>query len=464
MKAVQTARMAVNSIELALGCPRILRNQDFFDSCDRTCPGTFLPFAFSSWKQEPTEPHPQLSSQQSMKLLDTNTRTEQIARAASQHSDATAPFSGQNHQLLLDLISRCKIQPRDYQKRIVLQAFQKLSQGAKSVLIESPTGSGKTVMGLATASLLQQQTGARVGWVAMRRNLLGQVQLENARREFGLEFETISMFEKSPPPVDLLVVDEAQHDAATSMANIHSQIQPRWTLGLSATPFRTDRIKLCFEHIIRDAGISSLIQDGYLSPYVHYTIPEHSPKWIANLLANAPEKWGKSLVFFHQRHECEELRSKLDEAGIRAEVVTSTSNRDRQLEAFDADQVSVLINMAILTEGFDCPTLKTVFCRPSGRGCTIQMAGRVLRKHDDFPAKQIVQCRKTKWPMHRTAMPAEQYLWSEGNWRSIRANHQLEKMTHIARNRIARAEVNLPKLVSIHRSRRATAWYSSIDD
>lgn len=106
---------------------------------------------------------------------------------------------------------------------------------ASSVLIESPTGSGKTVMGLAIAKLIQAATGARVGWVAMRRNLLSQAQAENQHRGFNADMLPISMFEKQPPTVDLLVVDEAQHDAATSMANLHSQIRPRWTLGLSAT-------------------------------------------------------------------------------------------------------------------------------------------------------------------------------------------------------------------------------------
>src|SRR3712207_9443819 len=92
---------------------------------------------------------------------------------------------------------------------------------------------------------------------------------------------SISMFDKRPPQVDLLVIDEAQHDGALSMANLHSFIKPKKILGLSATPFRGDRFKLCFEKSIRDAGIHSLIQDGYLSPYHHYTIPQYTPASVA---------------------------------------------------------------------------------------------------------------------------------------------------------------------------------------
>jgi superfamily II DNA or RNA helicase len=367
------------------------------------------------------------------------------------------------------LMATCQAQARPYQRRIITSALQmfagtykarsgSLCPASNSVLIESPTGSGKTVMGLATAAIIQRATGASIGWVAMRRNLLAQVEAENQLRGFGVEFQTISMFEKQPPQVDLLIVDEAQHDAATSMANLHCHIRPTWTLGLSATPYRSDRIKLCFDSVIRDAGIASLIADGYLSPYHHYTLPEFTPQSVARLLIDDPQRWGKSLVFFHKREQCDLLKLLLLQEGIACDVVTATSPREAQLAAFMAGKTQVLINMAILTEGFDCPELKTVFCRPSGKGCTIQMAGRVLRRSPLHPYKQIVQCRHTPHPMLKTAMAAEQYLWTDHGWGSIRANAALNDMTLAARHRVANATAQLPKLVAIHRTRRAGWW------
>ncbi len=369
------------------------------------------------------------------------------------------------------LLSVSSVQPRPYQQRIIESAIRMFggtfvgrdgspAPVASSVLIESPTGSGKTVMGLATAALLQRATGATVGWVAMRRNLLAQAQAENVAKRFGVRMELISMFEKSPPKVDLLIVDEAQHDAATSMANLHSQIKPQWTLGLSATPYRSDRIKLCFDQVIRDAGIASLIADGFLSSYHHYTIPEYSPVAISELLIREPERWGRSLVFFHKRTECDLLYMLLRQSGISCDVVTATSNREKQLGDFVSGTTQVLINMAILTEGFDCPELKTVFCRPSGKGCTIQMAGRVLRPSHRVPVKQIVQCNRTPHPMLRTAPAAEQYLLTDEGWRSIRANRMLDQMTAIARQRVAKAEVSLPKLVAMNRNKASRVWFA----
>ena len=134
-------------------------------------------------------------------------------------------------------------------------------------------------MGLLIARQLQDRLGVRVGWVAMRRHLLAKAAAENRERGIDVEATFLSMFDKAPPTgLDLLVVDEAQHDGASSMAQLHNVIQPRFILGLSATPFRADKIKLCFDTVIKDAGIHRLIQEGYLSSYHHYTLPEHSPR------------------------------------------------------------------------------------------------------------------------------------------------------------------------------------------
>jgi len=390
--------------------------------------------------------------------------------AAHRNSAATgdgADSSSSNESTAADpWLARClagvEIEPRPYQTRIITKAAalldgafrnrqRRLAPPAHSVLIESPTGSGKTVMGLALARYLEQAHGYSVGWVAMRRNLLSQTERENRAKGFHVELKLISMFDKNPPAVDVLIVDEAQHDAAMSMANLHCAVKPKKIVGLTATPFRTDRIKLCFDHVIADAGIHQLIQGGYLSPYHHFTLPEYTPRSVAECYLADRRRWGKSLVFFHRREQCEEACELLSAGGARAEVVTAQTDRERQLADFEAGRLDVLINMLILTEGFDCPSLQTVFCRPSGRACTIQMGGRVFRKHADLPFKQIVQCRRTPHPFIKTALPAEQYVWSDGQWRSLKMNGQIEAISGVSRRAIAAAPAPLPKLVAMHR-------------
>ena len=346
------------------------------------------------------------------------------------------------------------VQPRDYQQRIIAKSLDHFrAQPTASVMVESPTGSGKTVMGLLMAREMQRETGCRVGWVAMRRNLLAQARNENIARGIGLEFQTISMFDRNPPEVDFLVVDEAQHDAAMSMAVLHGQVKPQWILGLTATPYRTDRLRLCFDHVVRDAGIHQLIQDGWLSPYHHYTIPTWSPESVATAYCREPERWGKSLMFFFRSESCQDCADLLRQQDVRCEVVTATSNREQQIDSFLAGRCDVLLSMAILTEGFNCPELKTVFCRPSGQGCTVQMGGRVFRQHPDLPFKQIVQCGETRHPFPRTATPDEQYVWLDGQWLSLKPNQHINAITQRSLAAIAGASVELPAFVASRRKR-----------
>lgn len=184
------------------------------------------------------------------------------------------------------------VEPRPYQTRIIDKVVSMflgthkngagdVEPSARSVMIESPTGSGKTILGLLVAKVLQQQIGVRIGWVAMRRNLLQQADAENRSKGINVDpIRFLSMFEKQPPAdIDLLVVDEAQHDAASSMAHLHNIIRPRWILGLTATPFRTDRVQLCFDKTVKECGIHRLISDGFLSQFDHFTVPKWSAKY-----------------------------------------------------------------------------------------------------------------------------------------------------------------------------------------
>ena len=337
------------------------------------------------------------------------------------------------------LAAGVRIEPRDYQKRVVARVIEMLSgphvdrgvefPEARSVMVESPTGSGKTVMGLLLAKWAQERLGMRVVWSAMRRNLLAQVERENRERGFGVDLATVSMFERNPPRGDLLVVDEAQHDATRSMASLHAAVGPRKVIGLSATPWRSDRLGLCFERIVRDAGIRQLILDGYLSRFAHHTIARYTPDTVAATFLREPERWGPSLIFFRTIDECRRCAAVLEAAGVPCEVVTGTSDRESQIERFEAGGCRVILGVAVLAEGFDCPQLQTVFCRPSVKGPTVQMAGRVLRRADGIPLKAIVQCAATKHPFTATAVPAVQYVESGEGWRSIGLNDRVERMT-----------------------------------
>jgi superfamily II DNA or RNA helicase len=133
--------------------------------------------------------------------------------------------------------------------------------------------------------------------------------------------------------------------------------------------------------------------------------------------------------------------------GVRSDVVTGSSDREAQLAAFRSGELEVLTNCMMLSEGFDCPELKTVFCRPSCKGVTVQMGGRVLRKHLELPFKQIVQCGHTPWPFLKTAAAALQYTWVEDQWRSLQANPFINQVNGRALQALAQTNTTLPTYV-----------------
>ena len=368
------------------------------------------------------------------------------------------------------IIARTDVEPRPYQQRIVTKvtdmfggrytnALGHQDPASRSVMIESPTGSGKTVMGLMSSLALQEENDDLVvAWVAMRRNLLAQAQRENDVKGIKVKnIHFVSMFDKRPVELIkasrvgrkiLMVVDEAQHDAASSRAHLHNVIDPAMVLGLTATPFRTDRMKLCFDKVIKDAGIHQLIQDGYLSKFDHYTIPKWDPKTVANFYCAEPDKWGKSIFYFVNLEQCFQLQQIFRERGVVSEVVTGDSDVDQQLVRFRTGEINCLINCMKLTEGFDEPSLKTAWVRDSGKGPTMQMGGRAFRKHPSLPVKNIVQSADTRWPFLKTAMPRLQYLWQGNAWASLQVNPFIEEITQQARMAIATVEVSLPKFLT----------------
>lgn len=370
-----------------------------------------------------------------------------------------------------DAIETTKAEPRVYQERVVTKVVDYCLDGVSTILVNSPTGSGKTVMGLAAARMLQMaDPNLGIGWCAMRRNLLTQVKNANRDLQMGVEGLTpISMFDRNPPSMDphgrkldILVVDEAQHDAAASMARMHNILRPKCVVGLSATPYRTDKLKLCFQKVIKDAGIHQLIQQGFLSPYRQYTIPRYDVDTVTKHYLNEPERWGKSAMYWRTYEDAQACTYRLRAAGVRAEMILGTQRMDEREDRLarfektvygDGDKkgVDVLVNLFVLTEGWDCPPLRTCWIRDSSKGCTIQMAGRVFRKFPGITHKQVVQSKDTRYPIQRTATPTESFIWMDGEWRSVKPSNITKKVGGRVIRALVRSKTHMPDFIESRR-------------
>lgn len=361
----------------------------------------------------------------------------------------TTDTTGTEIMETMEITGTAAFERRPYQDRIITQCGQLYAAGdINSIMIESPTGSGKSFMGLQVAQELSDALNGDliIVWVAMRRNLLNQIRREMVKFGITADIRPLSMFDKhfrhliAQEAVEqgkkvLVVLDEAHHDAASSMTDLHKILDPDYVLGLSATPYRVDKAQLCFQKQIRDAGIHRLIFDGYLSKYDLHIIEEWTPESVVAAYLEDPEKWGKSVFYFLDTTLAARCHHLLVMAGVSSHLVLGSESekvKEQQLEDFENGLVTCLVNCMILTEGFDSPSLKTAWVRDSSRGPTIQMAGRAFRTHPDLPRKNIVQSKNTRWTISRTAPPEDQFVFNDGVWTNPRPNKRLAEISQMA--------------------------------
>jgi hypothetical protein len=348
---------------------------------------------------------------------------------------------------------------RPYQQEAIAACDAAFAAGKTSVMLESPVGSGKTYMALETVRRLEARAGRtlRVAWVAPRRHLLQQV-MEANRDLHRLLVRPVSLFEKTPPPADVVVLDEAHHEATQSCVLLYEKTRAPLALGLSATPLRTDRMKLSFQETVRTCGIGRLVREGWLSPVHSYLLPHWGPHIVAACWLAEPERWGKSLVFFSTVAECEEFRGALAEGGVRCEVVTGESDKDAQLARFLSGETRVVANVSVLTEGFDQPDVQSVFARDASRVPTMQMCGRGLRTAPGKDHCNIVQGSGTPYLFERVAPPRQSFRFHEGRWLALQDKTReieatLARSLELLEAREARAKARRPGMAGSGRAR-----------
>jgi superfamily II DNA or RNA helicase len=344
------------------------------------------------------------------------------------------------------------LEKRDYQTRVIENTLQAVADGHQHILIEAPCGAGKTVMALEIARRLHEQYNYTAGWCAMRKHLVRQAAEENDAKIGFKHIEFFSMFNKNPPSADVLIDDEGHHTAAESAVTIYQKVNPRIHIALTATPFRTDRMKLCFSKVVKDSGIRALIDQGYLAPYHHYTFDNPwTPENVASAYLNDVERWGKTVGYFLTRVECEACAQLIRRGGVPCEVVWAGSDQEAQIAAFSRGEVPILLNMFILTEGFNAPDLKTVMVRPGSKGPTIQMTGRVLRPK---PYAQVIQNNDTKWLFSRTASPEQKFVLNHNEWEDRDTeNTAIVSASHNTIMAIPRISVDIPAFIGKHRKK-----------
>lgn len=329
--------------------------------------------------------------------------------------------------------SRSPISLRPYQLDAVAAVQAARQEGLRRVLVELPTGAGKT---LVFSRLIANEPG-RCLVVVHRHELVTQAVEKLALVAPGLEVgvveakrdevdrrvvvasvQTLARAHRRNPlrNFDLIVVDEAHHAAARSYRTVLGHFRSfteggPFVLGVTATPERADGVGLgaVFERIAFRQLLPELIAKGYLvdlrgvrvEAAVDFdAIPlrggdfDDQALGAALTAAGCPELVARAwedhaegrtgLVFTPTVALAEASAGALRGRGIAAEAVSgSTPAQERAaiLRRLRSGETRVVANCAVLTEGFDEPSVGAVMiARPTrSHGFYTQMLGRVTR-------------------------------------------------------------------------------------
>lgn len=214
---------------------------------------------------------------------------------------------------------------------------------------------------------------------------------------------------------DYIIIDEVHHSASITYRKILDYFNPKFMLGLTATPHRQDRAdilelfgyNLYFEYDQVDA-----IESGYLTGFKYYglkdgidynrirhngrryditdlgrklNIPERNKAILQKYLSICPDT--KALGFCVNIQHAIDIANYFNENGIRAEAIhsdtsiLSTSKRKAYIEDFRQNSIQILFTVDVFNEGVDFPDVSALlFLRPTeSKTIFTQQLGRGLR-------------------------------------------------------------------------------------
>lgn len=339
------------------------------------------------------------------------------------------------------------IKLRDYQQESVDALWRYFEEHTGNPLLVLPTGAGKSIVQAAfvrsaldtypdTTILCLTHVKELVEQNAQKLESLlpwGTVGVYSAglrRRELGRAVTVASVQSlvnrlDDLPPTDLVIIDEAHlvppkgegqyRTVLTSLKALNPHLK---VIGMSATPYRMKTGWLhegkgrIFTDIAHEVEIGPLVEAGYLCPLrskhgrseadlssVKVRGGEYVPgemeaafdrddlieATLDEVEAHAADR-RKWLLFCagvsHAEHVLESLRRR----GHRAELVTGATplaERDDIIARYKAGEFRALVNVAVLTTGFDAPDVDAVILMRATRspGLYYQMVGRGMRIH-----------------------------------------------------------------------------------
>mgnify|MGYP002674236310 FL=1 len=309
----------------------------------------------------------------------------------------------------------------------------------RSVMVQMPTGTGKTVLLSEVVKGEEQRVKNPWVWIVVhRRELVEQIRdtlntmlscpystldttspllSENSRiKVMSIQWLSRHYQDMAEKP-SLIVIDEAHHAVAKTYAEVMNAYPEAKKLGVTATPCRLNKKGFTdlFDVLLQSWPTKKFIADGRLSLYDYMSIKADSidqrmvfgltkrgadgdfslkemsekldvqpsiERLCDTILRYASNK--KGIVYAIDIKHAEHIAEQYRVHGIHAVAISSkTPNDERRLtiDKFKAGLIQVLVNVDLFGEGFDCPDVEFIqLARPTlSLAKYLQQVGRGMR-------------------------------------------------------------------------------------
>lgn len=287
-----------------------------------------------------------------------------------------------------------------------LAAFDTQAVGARRVLFVAHR---EEILDQAAATFLRIRPGSRVGYYAGQQRDVDADILCASVQTLGKDAH-LERFR--PDHFDYVVVDEFHHAAAPTYRRLLTHFKPRFMLGLTATPDRSDQsdiLSLCDDNLVFTCSLFEGIHSKLLTPFHYYGIFDESvnyaeipwrngrfePEALTNKLAtlgrarHALREWQRlkqqrTLAFCVSIKHADFMAEQFRKVGITAQAVYGGSElaRAEALEQLRDGSLEVVFSVDLFNEGLDLPEIDTVMMlRPTeSKILFLQQLGRGLRR------------------------------------------------------------------------------------
>ena len=312
---------------------------------------------------------------------------------------------------------------RDYQQEM-LDRLVKAWKRHRSVVVQMPTGTGKTHLMAAVIQECLCHPAEEVLVVAHRRELLEQIR--QTLSAFGLsddrtKVESIQRLSRHLADTDyspaLVVIDEAHHALAATYRMLWDKWPKARFLGLTATPCRMNGAAFTdlFDVLLQSWTVQTFIDKGWLSDFEYVSASpdslvmkqirqlkkrgadgDYQTKELATVM-DVPESiehlyktyrqfaFGrKGIVYAIDREHARHITDYYGSHGVSCAMIdakTPATERQRIVESYKAQEIDVLVNVDIFSEGYDCPEVEFIqLARPTlSLSKYLQQVGRGMR-------------------------------------------------------------------------------------